>query len=60
METRIDEIAEGIYRLSTFVPGIAPPAQGSGTGRLISHPCAEQLVQQLNPTDTENELVVSP
>ena len=26
METRIDEIATGIYRLSTFVPEIAPPA----------------------------------
>jgi len=26
METRINEIADGIYRLSTFVPGIAPPA----------------------------------
>jgi flavorubredoxin len=26
METRIAEIAEGIYRLSTFVPEIAPPA----------------------------------
>ena len=26
METRIDEIAAGIYRLSTFVPQIAPPA----------------------------------
>ena len=26
METRIDEIAEGIYRLSTFVPDMAPPA----------------------------------
>jgi flavorubredoxin len=26
METRIDEIANGIYRLSTFVPDIAPPA----------------------------------
>ena len=26
METRIDEIASGIYRLSTFVPQIAPPA----------------------------------
>ncbi len=25
-ETRIDEIADGIYRLSTFVPDIAPPA----------------------------------
>jgi len=26
METRISEIADGIYRLSTFVPQIAPPA----------------------------------
>lgn len=26
MQTRIDEIAEGVYRLSTFVPQIAPPA----------------------------------
>jgi flavorubredoxin len=26
METKIDEIADGIYRLSTFVPQIAPPA----------------------------------
>ncbi|EYD76156.1 Anaerobic nitric oxide reductase flavorubredoxin [Rubellimicrobium mesophilum DSM 19309] len=26
METRISEIADGIYRLSTFVAGIAPPA----------------------------------
>jgi flavorubredoxin len=26
METRIDEIADGIYRLSTFVPDIAPPS----------------------------------
>jgi flavorubredoxin len=26
METKINEIADGIYRLSTFVPDIAPPA----------------------------------
>ena len=26
METKISEIASGIYRLSTFVPDIAPPA----------------------------------
>lgn len=26
METRINEIADGIFRLSTFVPDIAPPA----------------------------------
>jgi flavorubredoxin len=26
VDTRIDEIADGIYRLSTFVPAIAPPA----------------------------------
>ena len=25
METSIDEIADGIFRLSTFVPDIAPP-----------------------------------
>ena len=25
METKIDEIADGIYRLSTFVSEIAPP-----------------------------------
>ena len=26
METKITEIADGIYRLSTYVPHIAPPA----------------------------------
>ena len=26
MESRISEIADGLYRLSTYVPGIAPPA----------------------------------
>ena len=26
METKVSEIANGIYRLSTFVPQIAPPA----------------------------------
>jgi len=26
MEARIDEIAEGIYRLSSYVPTVAPPA----------------------------------
>jgi len=26
MEARIDEIADGIYRLSTYVPDVAPPA----------------------------------
>jgi len=26
METRVSEIADGIFRLSTFVPNIAPPA----------------------------------
>lgn len=26
METRVDEIADGIYRLSTWVPDVAPPA----------------------------------
>ncbi len=26
METQVDEIADGIYRLSTFMPEVAPPA----------------------------------
>ena len=26
METKVDEIADRIYRLSTFVPDVAPPA----------------------------------
>jgi len=26
METRLDEIADGIYRISTFIPEVAPPA----------------------------------
>jgi hypothetical protein len=26
MEVRIDEIAAGIYRLSSYVPAVAPPA----------------------------------
>ena len=26
METRVDEIADGIYRLSTFVPSVGGPA----------------------------------
>jgi hypothetical protein len=26
METKVSEITDGIYRLSTFVPEIAPPA----------------------------------
>lgn len=26
METRLDEIADGIYRISTYVPEVAPPA----------------------------------
>ena len=26
MDTRIDEIADGLFRLSTFVPQVAPPA----------------------------------
>ena len=26
MQTRVDEIAESIYRISTYVPAVAPPA----------------------------------
>ncbi len=48
METSISEIADGIYRLSTFVPEIAPPAGFTfnqflilGTSRSCSTPdCA--------------------
>ena len=38
METKISEIADGIYRLSTYVPDIAPPAgfTRSGISRLTS------------------------
>ena len=34
METKINEIADGIYRLSTHVPGIAPPA-GLGFNQFV-------------------------
>src|SRR3954470_9194504 len=36
METRIAEIADGIYRLSTFVPEVAPPAGFSFNQFLIA------------------------
>ena len=36
METRLDEIAEGIYRISTFVPEAAPPAGFTFNQFLIS------------------------
>ena len=66
METKISEIADGIYRLSTYVPDIAPPAgftfnqflvvgapSSAGPGRLRLH---EQPTQpnQLggNPSST--------
>jgi hypothetical protein len=26
MEAKVDEIADGVYRLSAYVPDIAPPA----------------------------------
>jgi hypothetical protein len=32
MQTRIDEIEDRIYRISTFVPEIAEPSTGTGTG----------------------------
>jgi flavorubredoxin len=35
METRVDEITDGIYRLSTFVPDIAPPAGFTFNGFVI-------------------------
>lgn len=36
METTLDEIADGIYRLSTFVPEVAPPAGFSFNQFLIA------------------------
>jgi hypothetical protein len=30
METRLDEIGAGVYRISIFVPDAAPPAERSG------------------------------
>src|SRR5262245_42141837 len=41
MQTRISEIADGIFRLSTFVPDIAPPAGFTFNQFLI---LADQLV----------------
>jgi len=34
METKIDEISDGIYRLSNFIPDIAPPAGFTFKSRL--------------------------
>lgn len=28
METKLDEIADGIYRLSTYIPEISPAEEG--------------------------------
>ena len=42
METKIDEIADGIYRLSTFVPEIAPPASYRPPPDVPSHPHGAQ------------------
>ena len=36
LETRVDEIADGIFRLSTLVPDIAPPAGFSFNQFLIT------------------------
>ena len=36
METKLDEIADGIYRLSTFLPDVAPPAGFTFNQFLIS------------------------
>ena len=36
METRIDEIASGVYRLSIFAPETAPPAELTYNHFLIS------------------------
>lgn len=66
MQTRIDEIADGIYRLSTFVPQIAPPAGFTfnqflvtGEAPLLFHtglrrmfPAVRDAVSRLIPPET--------
>ena len=47
MSTRIDEIAEGIYRISTFVPEIAAPAGFTFNQYLV--PAAEPLLFHCGP-----------
>ena len=41
METRTSEIADGIYRLSTFVPEIAPPAGFTFNQFLVLDACCD-------------------
>ena len=36
MDTKIAEIADGIYRLSTYVPDVAPPALNKVGGDPLS------------------------
>jgi flavorubredoxin len=66
VETRISEIADGIYRLSTFVPEIAPPAGFTfnqfliaGDAPLLFHtgprqmfPLVQAAVSRLMPPDS--------
>jgi hypothetical protein len=43
METKTTEIADGIYRLSTYVPHIAPPAGLDGSLGATAPPDAIKL-----------------
>jgi flavorubredoxin len=56
METRISEITDGIYRLSTFVPEIAPPAGFTfnqflilGEEPLLFHTGLRQMFPMIRP-----------
>ena len=50
METTVDEIADGIYRLSTFVPDVAPPAGFTFNQMLIK--ADEQFLLLVLPADS--------
>jgi flavorubredoxin len=66
METNVDEIADGIYRLSTWVPDVAPPAGFTfnqfliaadepllfHTGARAMFPLVSEAVSRIVPVDT--------
>ncbi|MGF1426643.1 hypothetical protein [Kitasatospora sp. LaBMicrA B282] len=48
MRTSVDEIAEGVYRISTFVPEIAPPAGFTFNQFLIAAEQVRRAVRNIN------------
>jgi flavorubredoxin len=56
VETRVDEIADGIYRISTFLPEVAEPAKAEEpllfhTGMKSLFPVVSQAVERVVPVD---------